>query len=73
MSMERLGRPAGIQGLPDRIATMCKPDSMRGRNPLSRGRYISYLFNDLRLQPYCDRIDLSCNPWFVIPLERLRE
>lgn len=72
MSMERLGRPTGIQGLHGRIATMCKPDAMRGGNPFSRGLYISYLFNGLRFQLHCNRIERSCNHWFSLSLERLK-
>lgn len=51
---------------------MCKPDAMRGRNLFSRGRYISYLFNGLRLQLHCNHIERSCNPWFALSLERLK-
>jgi|CXWL01.1.fsa_nt_gi hypothetical protein len=72
MSMERLGRPTGIQGLHGRIATMGRPDAMRGRTHFSYGYYIPYWFNGLRLQLYCNRIERSCNPWITRSLESLK-
>lgn len=72
MSMERLGRPTGIQGLHGRIATMCKPDTMRGRTYFAYGYYIPYWFNGLQLQLHCNRIERSCNPRFTSSLESLK-
>ena len=72
MFMERLGRPAGIQGPSGRIATMRKPNAILDRGSSSLDPHAPYYSKQLRLQPYCDRVGLSCNPWMILSAERLK-
>ena len=72
MFMERLGRPAGIQGPNGRIATMRKPNAILDRGSFSLDAHTPYYFSQLRLQPYCDRVGISCNPWMLLSAERLK-
>ena len=72
MFMERLGRPAGIQGLNGRIATMRKPNAILDRGFPSLDPHAPHYSKQLRLQPYCDRVGLSCNPWMILSAERLK-
>ena len=72
MFMERLGRPTGIQGPNGRIATMRKPNAILDRGSSSLDPHALHYSNQLRLQPYCDRVGLSCNPWMLLSAERLK-
>ena len=72
MFMERLGRPAGIQGQNGLIATMRKPNAILDRGSSSLDVRAHYYFNQLRLQPYCDRVGISCNPSMILSVERLK-
>ena len=72
MFMERLGRPAGIQGPNGRIATMRKHNAILDRGFPSLDPHAPHYSNQLRLQPYCDRVGLSCNPWMILSAERLK-
>ena len=72
MFMERLGRPAGIQGLNGRIATMRKHNAILDRGFPSLDPYAPRYSKQLRLQPYCDRAAFSCNPWMILSAERLK-
>lgn len=72
MFMERLGRPAGIQGLNGRIATMRKPNAILDRGFPSLDPHAPHYSNQLRLQPYYNHIGLSCNPWMILSAERLK-
>ena len=72
MSMERLGRPAGIQGPNGRIATMPKSDAILDPGFSSLDPHALYYSGQLRLQPYCDRVGISCNPCMILSAERLK-
>ena len=72
MFMERLGRPTGIQGPNGRIATMRKPNAILDRGFSSLDSHASNYSKQLRLQPYCDRVVFSCNPWMILSAERLK-
>ena len=72
MFTERLERPAGIQGPNGRIATMRKPNAILDRGSSSLDPHAPHYSNQLRLQPYCDRVGLSCNPWMILSAERLK-
>ena len=72
MFMERLGRPAGIHGPNDRIATMRKSTAILDRGSSSLDPHAPHYSKQLRLQPYCNRVVLSCNPWMILSAERLK-
>ena len=51
---------------------MRKPNAILDRGFPSLDQHAPYYSKQLRLQPYCDRIGLSCNLWMILSAERLK-